>query len=308
MEKVGIVTITYNSQEVIKQFLDSVLNQSHKDFLLYIIDNNSQDRTLEIINSYKDERIKLISNNKNFGVAKGNNQGINLSIENNCEYILLLNNDTEFEIDLLKKMLSVRNKNKCSLVAPKILYFDHPNHIWYAGSRFQRRKGILPIHNGNMQQDIGQFDTCSQTEYAPTCCLLIDIQVFLDIGMMDETYFVYFDDTDFLYRILIDGRHKLFYFSDVVFYHKVGSLTSSFYKSGERTYRGDFFIKQNTRNHVYFLKKTRTIFGYLFIFFLFFKNNLRFLFSSYIRKDFKTFYLINRSYLQGLFMKECKKD
>jgi len=308
MEKVGVVTITYNSQYVIREFLDSLLQQSHENFLLYIIDNNSKDKTLEIIKTYNDERIKIIQNSNNLGVAKGNNQGINLSIKNNCRHILLLNNDTEFEKDLIKKMLWVKNKEKCSLVAPKILYFDHPNHIWYAGSTFQKTKGMLPIHNGNMQKDIGQFNNCHQTEYAPTCCLLIDINVFRDIGLMDENYFVYFDDTDFLYRILNDGRHKLFYFPDIVFYHKVGSLTNSFDKSGKRVYRGDFFIKQNTRNHVYFLKKMKTLFGYLYIFFLFFKNNLKFLFSSFIRKDFRTLYLINRSYFEGLFMKECRKD
>ena len=58
--------------------------------------------------------------------------------------------------------------------------------------------------------------------------------MFEDVGMMDEKYFVYFDDTDFLYRVYKDGRHKLYFFSDVSFYHKVGSLTNQL-KINKRT-------------------------------------------------------------------------
>ena len=67
-------------------------------------------------------------------------------------------------------------------------------------------------------------------------------KVFEDIGMMDEKYFVYFDDTDFLYRVFKDGRHKLYFFSDVKFYHKVGSLTKSVKNKQNNKFRGDFFI------------------------------------------------------------------
>jgi GT2 family glycosyltransferase len=119
---------------------------------------------------------------------------------------------------------------------------------------------------------------------------------------MDEKYFVYFDDTDFSYRVLIDGRHKLFYFSDVKFYHKVGSLTKSVDIDNKKEYRSDFFIKQNTRNHVYFLKKIGGIFAYSFLLFLFFKNNIRILSNPNFRTNFHTWRLINKSYFEGLFM------
>ena len=119
---------------------------------------------------------------------------------------------------------------------------------------------------------------------------------------MDEKYFVYFDDTDFSYRVLIDGRHKLVYFSDVEFYHKVGSLTKSVDKEKNKEYRSDFFIKQNTRNHVYFLKKIGGPYSYLFILFLFFKNNIRIFTNPKFRLTFKNWKLINKSYFEGLRM------
>jgi len=302
MEKIGLVTITYNSADVLLAFLDSTFKQSFQNFVVYIIDNNSQDNTISIIEKYKDERIILIKNSENVGVAKANNQGIKLAFQDDCSQVLIVNNDIEFEEQLLYKMLKIQKENNCSMVVPKMMYFNNPDYIWYAGSNFIKSKGYLPIHKGIRTKDKGQFDGVFQVEYAPTCCLLVKKIVFEDIGFMDEKYFVYFDDTDFLYRVFKDERHKLFYFSDVKFYHKVGSLTKSVEKERKKEYRGDFFIKQNIRNHIYFLKKIGGIYAYIFILFLFFKNNIRVFTNSKFRLNFKTWKLINKSYFEGLRM------
>jgi len=302
MEKIGLVTITYNSASVIRDFLESTFSQTFQNFVIYIIDNNSQDETLEILTENTDSRIKLMKNKKNVGVAKANNQGIELALKDNCTQVLIINNDVKFEKQLFNKMLQVQKNNNCSLVVPKMMYFDNPDYIWYAGSTFIKKKGFLPIHKGIKQKDTSQFDGIYPVEYAPTCCLLVKKEVFLDIGMMDEKYFVYFDDTDFLYRVLKDKRHKLFFFSDTKFYHKVGSLTKSIEKEKKREYRGDFFIKQNTKNHIYFLKKIGGIYAYLFIILLFFKNNLGFILNPNLRKNFHTWKIINKSYFEGLIM------
>ena len=302
MEKIGLVTITYNSVDVLKGFLDSTFQQTFQNFVIYIIENNSQDNTLTLLEKYNDERIVLIKNSENVGVAKANNQGIKLALKDGCSQVLIINNDIEFEEQLFDKMLNIQKENNCSLVVPKMMYYDNPTYIWYAGSDFVKTKGFLPIHKGMRQKDEGKFDGIFQVEYAPTCCLLVKKQVFEDVGFMDEKYFVYFDDTDFLYRVFKDERHKLFYFSDVKFYHKVGSLTKSVEKERKKEYRGDFFIKQNIRNHIYFLKKIGGLYAYIFILFLFFKNNIRVFTNSKFRLNFKTWKLINKSYFGGLKM------
>ena len=302
MEKIGLVTITYNSVEVIRGFLDSILKQSFKNFEIFIIDNDSQDDTEKVVFQYEDNRINFIKNSENVGVAKANNQGIKRALQANCSQVLIINNDIEFEDKLIEKMLSVQKQKKCSLVAPKMMYFDKPDHIWYAGSFFLKRKGYLPIHIGIQQKDEGQYDGVYPVEYAPTCCLLVRKKVFEDVGMMDEKYFVYFDDTDFLYRVFKDARHKLYFFSDVKFFHKVGSLTKSIETKQKNEFRGEFFIKQNTRNHIYFLKKIGGVYAYIFIVFLFIKNNLRVFTNPKIRCNYRTWKLINQSFFEGIKM------
>ena len=303
MDKIGLVTITYNSADVLQPFLDCVWKQSHKNLVLYVIDNSSSDSTNTILSEQTESRLSLINNAENFGVAKANNQGIEKAIADGCNQILIINNDVEFESTLIEKLIKVQVEKKCSLVTPKMMYYDKPNHIWYAGSWFIKKKGYLPLHRGMKELDEGKYNETIEVEYAPTCCLLVKKEVFKDVGMMDEKYFVYFDDTDFSYRVWKDGRHKMYYYPMVKFYHKVGSLTKSFSKEDERTFRGDFFIKQNTKNHIYFLKKIGGFFAFIFIVWLFFKNNIRFIVNPQIRKNFATWWLINKSYFEGLLLK-----
>jgi len=130
--------------------------------------------------------------------------------------------------------------------------------------------------------------------------VLIKKEVFEDIGLMDEKYFVYFDDTDFLYRVLKDKRHKLLYNPSATLYHKVGSLSKSFMKTRKhKIYRSDFFLTQNIKNHIYFLRKIGGYFAFVFCLILFFKNNIRFLLSPRIKLNLSTFILINKAYLAG---------
>ncbi len=301
MEKIGIVTITFNSSKVIAPFFECVFKQSYKNFKLYIIDNGSSDNTLDLINDISDKRIVLIKNKKNFGVAKANNQGVKIAIEEKCKKIMFLNNDVEFEKDLIYKLVKFQKEKKCGLVAPKMMFFNNPKLIWYAGSWYNKKKGYLPLHRGINKIDKGQYDKIAQVEYAPTCCLLLDNKVFEDVGLMDEKYFVYFDDTDFLYRVLTISQHKLFYYPYVQFFHKVGSLTNSFNNDLGKVYRGSFFLKYNTRNHIYFLRKVGTVYSYIYILLLFPINNLKFFVKKDIKMSIKNWVLINRSYFNGFY-------
>jgi GT2 family glycosyltransferase len=302
LDKIGIVSITYNSANVLQNFLNCVWEQEYQNLILYVIDNASNDGTLDILEKEIDSRLRIIKNDSNLGVAKANNQGIKRAISDACDQILIINNDVEFSADLITQLLSVQNKNKCSLVTPKMMFFDKPSCIWYAGSWFVKNKGYLPIHRGMQEEDRGQYEEIVEVEYAPTCCLLAKKAIFHDIGLMDEKYFVYFDDTDFSYRVWKDKRHKMFYAPKAKLFHKVGSLTKSFQQTNQKTYRGSFFIKQNTRNHVYFLKKIGGLFAYVFIVWLFFKNNIQFIIDPKIRITRSNWWLINKSFFDGVFM------
>jgi GT2 family glycosyltransferase len=243
---VGVVTVTYNSSRVIDGFLASMLGQTHSHFSLYSVDNASKDETLERLANYRDPRIRVIANPDNRGIAEANNQGIKAAVEEGCELVLLMNNDTEFETELIAKLVAGIEEFECDMIAPKILYFDCPTKIWSAGGGMDPNRGYAGFHYGYDQIDKGQFDLPQPVDHAPACCLLIRKQVFERIGMMDSRYFTYVEDTDFSYRAKMAGV-KLTYLPSATLLHKAHSLTGGLFS--------DFMMRYTTRNRIYFMLK-----------------------------------------------------
>jgi GT2 family glycosyltransferase len=244
--KIGVVTVTYNSGDVIDEFMESMLKQTHQNYRLYIIDNASSDDTLTKLFKYNDSHIFIVPNKDNLGVAAGNNQGINASLRNNCDYVLLINNDTAFEPELIAKLISGLCQLDCEMIVPKMMYYEDSELIWCAGGYFIPCKAHAGKHYGIDEKDSGQYDKSKQITYSPTCCILIKKKVFDLIGYMDEQYFVYYDDTDFCFRAMKAGL-KFYYFPNAVMFHKVSSLTGGV--------ESPFTMRYMIRNRVYFIRK-----------------------------------------------------
>ncbi len=291
--KVGVVTVTYNSSKVIEDFMASILSQTYINFTLYIIDNSSSDNTLEALSKYTDQRIIIIRNNDNLGIAAGNNQGINTSIKDNCQYVLLLNNDTEFDSQLIEMMLEGLDRHSCDIIVPKIVYHDNPKIIWSAGGYFRPWAACLSAHHGIGVVDDGQYENARRVEYAPTCCTLIKKTVFDTIGLMDEKYFVYYDDSEFCFRAM-KSDVSMFYLPTVVLLHKVSSLIGGQKLSAERS---DFTIYHLTRGLVYSIKKHQGIASAPFIIFY-----ATFLLSKFLtgRESLKIFQVKQKAFLEAL--------
>ena len=97
--------------------------------------------------------------------------------------------------------------------------------IWTAGGRFIRHRGGV-LHIGAYETDYGQYNQRKFINYAPTCFMLIHKDVFTRIGIMDEKYFVYWDDTDFVYRAL-KQKESLWYIPESLVNHKVSTSTGN---------------------------------------------------------------------------------
>jgi GT2 family glycosyltransferase len=258
---VGIVTVTFNSADVLPDFLNSILKQQYANFKLFVVDNASTDDTLEMSSLKTDARIEVIANDTNVGVAQANNQGIFRCLESGCDCILLINNDTVFDSTLLSSLVNEMERMRVDMITPKILYFDRPDTVWCAGGAFVLSRGYSGVHFGLNEKDAPQWNRPRLVEYAPTCCILLKSNVFRAIGVMDARYFVYFDDTDFCWRAKQAGV-RFGYTPFATLYHKVGSLT------GGETSR--FFVQYSSRNHALFLLKNLSSLAAYFLVFAYF--------------------------------------
>lgn len=245
--KIGLVTVLYNGKEVLPDFFESLANQTFKNYVLYVIDNSPNDDALNLameLAARYDIESEFINNNANLGVAKGNNQGIELAIASGCEFVLLLNNDIDFNNNVIEEMLNYAVKHNESIIVPKI-YFAGTNRIWQAGGGVSCLTGI-GYHVGEGLEDVGQFNAIQHYENSSTCFALIRKDVIDNVGFMDEDYFVYYDDTDFFYRCNNLG-FKVLYLPTVFVNHKVG-----FSSGGEES---DFSLRYGSRNLILFYRK-----------------------------------------------------
>lgn len=244
--KIGVVTVTYNSETVLGDFFLSLRGQIHTNYVLYVVDNASKDSTIEITQKQTDLPIVLIQNSDNHGVAEGNNQGIRAALADGCECVLLLNNDTVFPPEMIERLYAGLDKFQCDMTTCKMYYHAQPDVFWCAGGHFQPWLGYRTKHDGVDCKDVGQFERPRRITYTPTCCLLVHHSVFERVGLMDAAYFVYSDDVDFLFRCLKLDM-KLWYVPEAKLWHKVSSCTGGSESA--------FTIRYCTRNRIYFMRK-----------------------------------------------------
>ena len=242
MHKVGIVLVNFNGEKFQNDCIKTLMLQSYENFEIIVVDNGSTDRSVDLLKS-EYPNVIVIETGSNNGVAEGNNIGIRNAIERNCEYILLLNNDTEVDKDLINNLME--DANESTMVTGKMYYYEPKNVIWCAGGEMNRNKATT-IHYGEDTLDKGQFDQDKFVNYTPTCCLLIHKNIFNKIGLMDPKYFMYYDDTDFCIRAINSGI-RILYKSSAKLWHKVSS------SSGGRTSKTTLYYA--TRNRLYFIDK-----------------------------------------------------
>ncbi|HBN12613.1 MAG TPA: glycosyltransferase family 2 protein, partial [Clostridiales bacterium] len=241
---IGIVIVNYNGAAYQSSCIQSILDSKYKNFVIIVVDNNSSDNSMQMLDEFVSENIVKIFCPENYGVAKGNNIGIQKSKELGCKYTLLLNNDTVLTEELLSKLIVEAGQGE-QVIVPKIYYYG-TQVIWYGGGVLSHLKCTSLHLNFRKTDENIQFQ--KYYEYAPTCCMLINNDVFDSVGLFDENYFLYFDDTDFCFRLKLNGINIRF-IEDAVIFHKVSMSTG-----GEQS-NSKVQIYYNNRNRFYFYNK-----------------------------------------------------
>jgi GT2 family glycosyltransferase len=243
-EKIGIATVLFNSGRVLPDFLESLRTQTRCEYTVYAVDNASADESVVLCRA-EGERFRVIENADNTGFAHATNQGIRFALEDGCEIVLILNNDVAFGPNFLYQLLQGLRRNNADIVAPLTYYHDRPNIIWAAGGMLQRWFGYRPVHLGMDEIDTGQFSSDRAIQFAPGSCIFADRSVFSTIGLLDESYFTYWEDTDFAIRAVQAGLRN-FLIPEAKLWHKVSSLAGK---------SSPFQIHYATRNHALYICK-----------------------------------------------------
>ncbi len=233
---VSIIIPNFNGAKYIKQCIDSVYNQTYKNYELIIVDNASKDDSSKIIEENYPE-INLIKNTVNTGFSMAVNQGIKASI---AEYVVLLNNDTVAESNWLEELVKCIEKDlRIFSVCSKMIRYNEKEKIDDAGDEYSilgwawKRGDGQRINTNTKSRSV--FSSCAGAA-------IYRKKVFEEIGYFDENFFAYMEDVDISYRAKIHG-YKNVYCSDAKIYHIGSATTGSKYNS--------FKVKLAARNNIY---------------------------------------------------------
>lgn len=217
--KVTIIVLNWNGKADTMECMDSLRKVTYPNYKILLVDNASTDGSVELFKkSYPD--IELIVSDKNLGFAGGNNLGIRRAMEDGADMLLLLNNDTTVYPDFLDGLvLTAQSDERIGIVGPKICFYGDPQKVWSAGGAINMFTGAIGNIGEGLPQD--SLQGLKRVDYVSGCALLIKSSVVRQIGLMDEDYFLYFEETDWNVR-----AHEKGYISvvnnDVRILHKSG--------------------------------------------------------------------------------------
>lgn len=258
--KISIIILNWNGLPDTLECLKSLKKIDYENYEVVVVDNNSSGEDVKIIREEFGNFVKeIIVSKDNLGFSGGNNLGIKYSLNEGADFILILNNDTIVESNFLGKLLEIFNKDeKIGIAAPQINYYDNPEIVWTIGGKISKIRGSGFAYSNKNENEIEKKEKI--VTFASGCCLLIKKEVFEKVGLFDEKFFLYVEDTDLCYRTCKAG-YKIIVSPNSKIYHKVGNSTAEDLKQLPLYY--------TTRNRLYFAKKNFHGFYFVTIMYIF---------------------------------------
>jgi len=218
---IKILILNWNGKHLLKSCLHSVNKIDYSNYSVMVIDNGSTDNSVEMVKE-KYPQVDIIELKKNYGFSGGYNRCFTQLRDEYSEMVLLLNNDTEIDSNILRSFIQAKDKyGDNNLYGGKIFYKNHPEKIWYAGGNVNLKYAKIS-HRGIRQTDSEEYSKPMQTDYITGCCLLTSMEVINQLNGFDERFNMYGEDVDFCLRAKKEGM-DCYYWPDAKLYHHVSA-------------------------------------------------------------------------------------
>lgn len=243
MNDIAVVVCNYNKCDFVVKCIESLLEQTIKDFDIYIVDNASTDGSVCTINKRFGTSVKLIQNEMNLGGSGGFNTGIRCVLERGYKYIILLDNDVILDANCISQLVVDMERNlEIGIMGAKILKMDYPDVIQEFGPIVNFETMTFELsHGGEKDSDI--LPHLQDCDYVPACALIVRKEIVEKIGCMPEENFIYYDDITWCVRAKYAG-YRVVANSKAMVWHKGGAginptTFSNYYLTRNKT---NFFL------------------------------------------------------------------
>lgn len=247
---VGIVIVNWNGWKDTLRCIDSLSRLNHARWKAIVVDNASSDESLEKLRPLRDS-IDLIESPTNTGWAGGNNIGIRHAFALGCDYVWLLNNDAVAAPDALTQMIHVARSSTDVAFVGSLIDHDPPRPTYqFTGTRVDPRSGVPEALWDTPRHEVDTTQGAIRTDYVMGCSLLASRRTVKQIGLIDEHYFLNYDETDWCRRATNQGMRCLLVPSALVRHRHSASIGGT-----ERPLHRYFMI----RNRLLYTKKYCTL-------------------------------------------------
>jgi N-acetylglucosaminyl-diphospho-decaprenol L-rhamnosyltransferase len=216
----SIIIVNWNTSKLLFQCLESIYgSEPRSTFEIIVVDNGSTDDSIGMITTNFPD-VHIISNDRNFGFAKANNQGIAVA---KGRYVLLLNSDTIVLPGVFDEMIRVADLNpQTGVIGPKLLNMD--GTLQKSWSSFPSFISELVGKNFRIRHPVVTIPNTYDVDWIMGACMLVRAATIQDVGKMDEDYFFYSEETDWCFRIK-KKNWKVWYLTSAEIYHLGGGST-----------------------------------------------------------------------------------
>ncbi len=214
--QLSVITVNYNGTADTIEMLESIKKANYEFIEVIVVDNASKtDPTIEIHSHFPE--VKVIRSDENLGFAGGNNLGIKVAKGN---YIMLLNNDTLVDADFAEPIVNAFEQNPdVGIVGSKIHFSHSPGIMQYAGSTKINPLTLTSFAIGWGEKDNGQYDKEGYTHLSHGAAMTVSRKAIEKAGMMEDGYFLYYEELDWCLQILKAG-FKIWFQPKSLIHHK----------------------------------------------------------------------------------------
>ena len=230
--EVAVAVLNRNGKHHLKECLDSLAQQSYRNYSVYVVDNGSTDGSVDFARE-EFPWVRVIAFDRNYGFAEAYDRAIEML---QYDFVALLNNDVAVDGEWLEKLVEEIFKDESiAACGSKILLYGDRSRLNHAGGRFTLIGAGYDV--GLYEKDSKEYNRGGYVGCVCGAAMIVRRDVFTRIGGFDPDFFAYFEDVDFCWRAWLYG-FKVVYVPSSRVYHKFGGSWGSVY-GGYRVYLGE---------------------------------------------------------------------
>jgi GT2 family glycosyltransferase len=219
LPSVYAVTLNWNGRQDLLECLASLKRQTYPNLHILSVDNHSSDGSPQAVAEYFPE-VEQIINPDDLGFGRGLNVGMRKAVENGADFIFTVSNDTLLDPECVSHLVQHAGGD-IGLLAPLIFYAGEPQVIWAMGGKTNRWT-LEKVSPWDGHPDPGDLPELIEQDFVTGCALMFPRETLERVGYWDETFFMYYEDSDLCRRVRCAGL-RILVVPAAKMWHKVAS-------------------------------------------------------------------------------------